>query len=161
MALFGKKARSVAKGATAGPVDHSLPDDQWISESRARYDATVNGFYGTPDTMASGGHDRYANQDFGTALFFFAKSIDMLQTQYGYSEMASRQPSVDDDAIINGFVSSLGASLSMHPTADVSEPAQEARNYLNSICGLVSAAGYSEALYARGRDEIDRILSSR
>lgn len=57
--------------------------------------------------------------DVGVALCFYRKSIDMLHTAYGFSEMRSRQPSTKDAAIIDGFCTTLAQTLSERPGAPV------------------------------------------
>src|SRR5690242_8049668 len=85
---------SVPTGTTSeavDPIDNSLPDDEWLARSEARYKEMVQHRWGSPETVAQGGKVCYGYGDFGTALFFYQKSIDMLHTNYLFSQMRSRQ----------------------------------------------------------------------
>jgi hypothetical protein len=111
------------------------------------FDERVKSFYGSPETMAEGGREHYGNQDFGTAMYFFAKAIDMLHTAYGFNQMQGRQPSPADVAILDGFTSALGAGLSMHPTAPVDECVREAMHCLRSISTECDRIGVPSNVY--------------
>ena len=73
-----------------------MPDGEWTSRSKAAYETTVDGYYGTPESMAEGGKENYGIANFGVALYFYQKSIDMLHTNYLFMEMRERQPSAAD-----------------------------------------------------------------
>jgi hypothetical protein len=138
-------------------VDPSLSDQAWLAASEQQFRERIEGFYGSPETMASGGREHYGNQDFGTAMFFFAKSIDMLHSAYGFGKMRDRQPSPADIGIVDGFVSSLGLSLQMHPNAEVDACVREVTHRLRSISTECDRAGLSSTLY---RNALNSIASS-
>jgi hypothetical protein len=119
MGLFGKRTPKV--------VDGSLPDGPWLRASESMYKATVEPYYGSPETMAKGGEERHRQADYGTALFFYAKSIDMLHSQYGFLGMERRRPSSADAAIIDGYAESLAATLQAHPEAPIADCAGTGR----------------------------------
>jgi hypothetical protein len=119
--------------ASVVSVDDSLADGPWLQASESAYRTTISAFYGSPETMASGGQQRERCGDAGVALFFYQKSIDMLHSAYGFSNMQSRRPSPQDTPILDGFVRSLGTTLSAHPDASVSDSIREVTHRLRSI----------------------------
>jgi hypothetical protein len=148
---MGFLSRKAAKPEVA---DHSLSDPAWLGESRRIFESRIDGFYGSPETMAAGGREHYGCQDFGTAMLFYAKSIDMLHTAYGFSQMRARQPSPDDAAIVDGFSSSLGAALSLHPRAPVEECVREVTHRLRSISTECDRVGLPSGVYRSALDAI-------
>lgn len=160
--LFGN---SNVTGAGAGPrgnaarsfdVDSSGTDSDWLSRSSAVFSDTIEPYYGSPETMADGGKAAYAEQSFGVALFFFQKSIDMLHTAYGFSNMESRQPSPADAHIVDGYLSALGASRASHPDADYSASVREVTHRLRSISAECERVGASPDLYRNALERIAR-----
>lgn len=150
MGIFGR--RTSGRSSTPDGVEASLPDGEWFGASRRLYEQRVKHFYGSPETMASGGAEFYGNGDFGTAMFFYAKSIDMLHTAYGFAQMAQRQPSPADVTIVDGFCNSLGVSLQMHPAAPVDECVREVTHRLRSISSECDRVGLPSNLYRQGLD---------
>jgi hypothetical protein len=140
-------------------VDTSLPDGAWFAESERLFKSRIGGFYGSPDTMAEGGREYYGFGDFGTAMLFYAKSIDMLHTAYGFSRMQDRQPSPADASIVDGFVSALGASLSTHPKAPVGSALLEVEARLHDIAGECERLGLPSGLYRNAQAELRRYQS--
>src|ERR1019366_2041882 len=152
MPLFSRKRSEAPSrgsgGRSAGILVYpSLPDAEWCTKSEAAYETTVSGYYGSPETMAEGGKVNYGLTNFGVALFFYQKSIDMLHTQYLFMEMRCRQPSPADVWIVEGYVNSLGASLSMHPTAPVAESVREVTHRLRTISSACQRFGIPDGLY--------------
>ena len=92
MGLFTRTPKIATPSVGAG-----IADPEWFVASRHIYQSLVGSYYGSPETMAGGGHERLAPGDAGVAMHFFAKSIDMLHTAYGFNAMGSRRPS-DADA---------------------------------------------------------------
>lgn len=135
-------------------VDASLPDAEWLAASEALYKKRIPSFYGSPETMAAGGEEHYGVADFGTAMFFYAKSIDMLHSAYGFSQMAGRRPSPADLPIVDGFTSALGAALETHPAAPVSYCVREVTHRLRSISTECDRVGASSDLYRSGLETI-------
>jgi hypothetical protein len=129
------------------PVDQSLTDEEWLRRSEGRFTATADQFYGSPESLAEGGKDRYDHQDFGTAIFYYQKSIDLLHTDYLYMQMKDRQPSLGDAWIVNGYLSALGASLSLHPDAPVNDSVREVTHRLRTISSACERTGATPALY--------------
>jgi len=145
--LFGnRKSPSV--------VDPELPDDQWLRASREAYERAIEQYYGSPEAMANGGEENYSADQFGIAMFFYAKSIDMLHTAYGFAQMAQRQPSPVDLGIVDGFVNSLGAALASHPEAPVDECVREVTHRLRSISTECDRVGLPSALYRRALNRL-------
>ena len=117
-----------------------------------RYSEMVENCWGSCETVANAGSERYNNQDFGTALFFFRKSIDMLHTNYLFLDMKNRQPSPSDAWIIDGFTNSLSASLSLHPGAPVDESVREVTHRLRTITSACTRVGAPPVLYQNALD---------
>jgi hypothetical protein len=151
MSLFRSKA---GRPMAAVKVDPDLPDGAWWQASEEMYRERVEGFYGSPETIASGGEEHYLSGDFGTAVFFYAKAIDMLHTAYGFAEMARRQPSAADLTIVDGFCNSLGAAIDLHPAAPVDERVREVTHRLRSISSECDRVGLSSVLYRQGLGQI-------
>ncbi len=113
MGIFSRKGANQAKEAALPPqqfelpepLPQDLPNDEWLGRSEARYKRLVESCWGSCETVAEGGKRSYETQDFGTALFFFQKSIDMLHSEYLFGKMQRRQPSAADVWIIEGYTS--------------------------------------------------------
>lgn len=129
------------------PIDSSLPDDEWLACSEERFRQMVERRWGSPETVAQGGADRYGHGDVGTALFFFQKSIDMLHSQYLFAQMQRRQPSAADAWIVNGYTSALGASLQLHPAAPIDISVREVTHCLRTIATACEQVGLPSQLY--------------
>jgi hypothetical protein len=149
--LFGDRAGGESGTAAIG---HSLPDDEWLAESRRIFDATIDQHYGSPESMAEPAKKHYGHQNFGVAMFFYGKSIDMLQTAYGFSGMADRQPSPADAWIVDGYVSSIGAGLAMHPNAPVAESATTTIGLLQDIAAECERVGAPHQLYSNAAEQV-------
>jgi len=153
MGLFSRESKKPQM------VDPSLADNEWLAASERLFKDRIDEFYGSPDSMAEGGGEHYGFNDFGTAMFFYAKSIDMLHTAYGFSRMQGRQPSPADASIVDGFVSALGASLSTHPAAPVGAVLLEVDARLHDIAGECERLGLPAGLYRNAQAEIHRYQS--
>lgn len=136
------------------PIANSLQDGEWLAHSEARYKEMVQHRWGSCETVGEGGRERYGHGDFGTALFFYQKSIDMLHTNYLFNQMRSRQPSAADAWIVDGYTSALGASLAKHPAAPVDSSVREASLRLRTIASACERVGLPSQLY---RDALDQI----
>jgi hypothetical protein len=134
-------------------VDLSLPDDEWFSVSEKVYERTWRDHLGSPETFAEAGGNHYGHQNFGVALLFFRKAIDLMHTLYT-GGMSRRQPSARDFAITSQFVSSLGATLAMHPAAPVDESVREVTHRLRTISSACKRAGLPADLYLNALQEI-------
>lgn len=156
MGLFKKRVVAAAEPDRASfePIDVSLPDGQWLTASEQAFKDRVEPYYGTPETMAEGGREHYGRADFGVALFFYRKAVDMLHTAYGYSNMESRQPSPADAWIVDGFCNSLGASVQAHPQAPVAEVAGEMVGRLGAIAADCDRVGIPAKLYRDAQDTV-------
>ena len=137
----------MATGPVFDPIDDSLPDDEWLARSKTRFEQIVKNYYGSCETIGQGGQERYGYGDFGTALFFYQKSIDVLHTNYLFGQMRSRQPSPADAWIVDGYTSSLGASLAMHPAAPIDESVREVTHRLRTIATACEQVGLPSQLY--------------
>src|ERR1700680_3737030 len=80
--------------------DPAVPDDSWFSAGEARFSATVDSFYGSPESLAKGGFQRLEMGDLAAALAFFRKSIDLLHTLYVGTDWERRQPNPADEPIV-------------------------------------------------------------
>jgi len=150
MRFFNFKKRKPSTGPAAeaiDPIDGSLPDDEWLARSKARFEQMVKNYYGSCETIGQGGKECYGYSDFGTALFFYQKSIDVLHSMYLFGQMRNRQPSPADAWIVNGYTSSLGASLAMHPAAPVNESVREVTHRLRTIASACEQVGLPSQLY--------------
>lgn len=135
-------------------VDSTLPDGAWLAASEALFKQRIDSFYGSPETMSRGGEEHYQLSDYGTAMFFYAKSIDMLHTAYGFSQMAQRRPSVADLEIITGYTNSLAQALRLHPQAPVAGSVREVTHRLRSISSECDRAGLPSTAYRDGLESI-------
>ncbi len=150
MGFFNRKKSKSTTGPASkeiDPIDNSLPDDEWLAQSKARFDRMIKNYYGSCETIGEGGQECYGYGDFGTALFFYQKSIDVLHTNYTFLQMRNRRPSLADAWIVNGYTSSLGASLEMHPAAPVDESVREVTHRLRTIATACEQVGLLSELY--------------
>jgi hypothetical protein len=159
MGIFSRRRDVESKQAkpAAAPVEHvdsSLSDSDWFAASERIYDQTWRSHLGSPETFADAGQDHYNNQNFGVAILFFRKAIDLLHTLYISSNMSARQPSAKDLAITSGFVSSVGATLAMHPTTPVAESVREVTHRLRTISSACKRAGLPADLYLNALQDV-------
>ena len=146
MGIFGRRGPKT--------VDDSLPDAQWLAASKELFNKSIEPYYGSPETMARGGEEHYNIGNYGTAMFFFAKSIDMLHTAYGFAQMAQRRPSPADAPIVEGFTVALALALRSHPEAPVAECVREVTHRLRSISTACDQLGLPSGLYRSGLDSM-------
>jgi hypothetical protein len=159
MGIFSRRkaVRPDQGKSAAAPLEHvdpSLSDAEWFAASEGIYDRTWRSHLGSPETFADAGGEHYNNQNFAVAMLFFRKAIDLLHTQYTFSDMSTRQPSARDLAITSGFVSSLGATLAMHPATPVAESVREVTHRLRTISSACKRAGVPAELYLNALQEI-------
>jgi hypothetical protein len=68
MSWFARKRESSGVGSSSRgaveQVDGSLPDAAWLSKSKNLYEQTIDGYYGTPESMAEGGQVNYGIANF-------------------------------------------------------------------------------------------------
>lgn len=152
MGFFNRKKSkpSVAAGPASEeiePIDNRLSDDEWLARSNTRFEHMVKNYYGSCETIGQGGKLCYGYGDYGTALFFYQKSIDVLHTNYTFLQMKRRQPSPDDAWIVKGYPDSLGASLAIHPAAPVDDSVREVTHRLRTIATVCEEAGLPSQLY--------------
>ena len=149
MGFFNRKKNkpAIANEPGCDPIDNSLSDDEWLTRSKARFEQMIKNYYGSCETIGQGGQESYGCSDFGTALFFYQKSIDVLHSNYLFGQMRNRQPSPADAWIVNGYTSSLGASLVMHPAAPVDESVREVTHRLRTIATASEQVGLPSQLY--------------
>jgi hypothetical protein len=143
--IFGRRRDNsrVDQGAlSASPLQHvdlSLPDGEWFSASERIYNETWRSHLGSPETFASAGRNHHSNQNFGVALLFFGKSIDLLHTLYVCSDTVTRRPSTADRGITSGFIASLRATIDSHPNAPIDESVREATHRRGRLARRASA----------------------
>jgi hypothetical protein len=150
MGLFSRPPK------TATAVD-GLADPEWFAASERTYQSLVGNYYGSPETMAGGGHERLMPNDAGVAMYLFAKSIDMLHTAYGFNEMRSRRPSDADAAIVGGFCDALALVMRDHASAGVDPVVREVTHRLRSISTTCDGMGHGSNLYRWGLDTMARL----
>ncbi len=155
---MGAGDREESPAPTFENVDNRLDDAEWFRASEGVYRESIDRHYGSPDTMAAPGEEHYGRQNFGVALLFFAKSVNMLHTAYGSLGMQTRRSSAADRGIVDGFVKSLGASRAMHPSAPVGDIGRQGVLLLGAIAGDCDAARLPSDLYRRAAAEADREL---
>jgi hypothetical protein len=80
----------------------------------------------------------------------------MLHTNYLFMEMKSRQPSPADAWIVDGYLKSLGVSLSMHPEAPVADSVREITHRLRTIASACQRVGIADQLYMNALDTVGR-----
>lgn len=144
MGLFRKK--NVA-------IDQALPPDEWIRASEAKYEELVSQYYGSPETMAQGGYARAELDDWGTALFFFRKSIDIVHTQC-FGPQPIRQPGPQDDPILLAFVSTLENVKRTHANAPIDETIREVTHRIRAMSSLCERTGTPASRYLSALDAI-------
>lgn len=117
------------------------------ASERAFEDAVID-YHGSPERMAMGGYEHYWREDFGPSLLFYRRSIDMLHTEYAVGGSTARYPSVEDQAIVDGFVYALSASLELKPDAPVDDTVRVVTLWLQGIVTACVEAGLSSDLYS-------------
>lgn len=151
-----RRPTSASRTATTSALDMvepSLPDDEWFTVSEEVYGQTWRDHTGSPESFAEAGSDHYGHQNFGVALLFFRKAIDLMHTLYT-GGMSRRQPSPRDFSTTSQFVSSLGATLALHPAASVDESVREVTHRLRTISSACKRAGLPAELYLNALQEI-------
>jgi len=146
-------APRVATTNALDSVEPSMPDNEWFTRSEEVYEQTWRDHAGSPETFAEAGSIHYGHQNFGVALLFFRKAIDLMHTLYT-DGMSRRQPSPRDFSITSQFVSSLGATLAMHPAAPVDKSVREVTHRLRTISSACKRAGIPAELYLNALQEI-------
>jgi hypothetical protein len=131
-----------------------LTDAQWWNDAEQRYEEYWREFLGEPETFETGARWFYGSGEFGTALLLYQKAIDLLHTRYCFDTMRQRRPSAADLPIVDGYLSALGASLSLHPDAPVADSIAEAAHRLEDIRAACNAAGLSTNPYRQGLIEL-------
>jgi hypothetical protein len=129
------------------PLPEGLTDRQWWADAGQRYEEYWREFLGEPETFQAGAVWFYQSGEFGAAARMYQHAIDLLHTRYCVDGMRRRQPSPADLAIIDGYLNSLGASLSMHPVAPVQDSIAEVAHRLEDIRATCKAAGIQTDLY--------------
>jgi hypothetical protein len=150
---------------SSGPLSLQPPppgetdDVKWWAVAESQYKRHWRSYLGSPETLAAGGQHFYDSGQFGTALLLYQKAIDVLHTHYVFSSMQDRQPSPRDLPIIDGFVSALGASLSLHPGAPVADSVREVTHRLRTTSSACQRVGLPADLYLRALDDLARTAS--
>lgn len=105
-----------------------------------------------PDEWAHTAQGQYDERRFGEALESFLQAIDKLHTMYACvsPEDWRREPSSDDEGILDGFVSSIGASLASGQKTDVKHQVEKATAQLAHMSRVIESGGRSAELYREG-----------
>lgn len=109
-----------------------------------------------PDAKAAEAKDLYSQQRFSTSLDAYGEAIDKLHTMYVMGGSRYRTPSADDDTILNGFVSALGASLAVNKSEPITNAVEQACGYLLQIEQMCASEGIDGRRYAVAIADIDR-----
>ncbi|TFV91149.1 hypothetical protein [Blastococcus sp. CT_GayMR16] len=88
-----------------------------------------------PDQLAQEAADQYGNRDFAGALQTYGRAIDKIHTMCVMASPGSRirSPGPQDQPILDGFNSSLGAALALNPRLDVATEVERATAYLRQV----------------------------
>ena len=124
---------------------------------RRRFNEPEDNNLQPPDKYARRGAAYYGNQDFANALDMYGEAIDKLHTMYVFPAPRDRrrQPSVADEPILQGFISSLGAALAMDSSLQVGARVERAINYLGQIAQVAQREDQATASrYLAAIDEI-------
>jgi hypothetical protein len=140
----------------ARPLPANLSDVQWWADAEQRYEEYWRAFLGEPETLRTGAHWFYQSGEFGAAALMYQRSIDLLHTRYCFEDMRHRQPSAADLAIVDGYLNSLGASLSMHPDVPAADSIAEVAHRLEDIRATCKAAGIPADLYRNALLNLER-----
>lgn len=151
MGFFSKRTGAASAPA---PIDPNLSDPEWLSASRSAFEQSVNSYYGTPETMASGGLKALDNGRPGVALFFFQKSLDILHTLYGFSDMQTRTPSSADGALVDYYLAALIQTRGLRPDVDLADSVREVTHRLRSISNECKNRGFAPNIYLSGLDAL-------
>jgi hypothetical protein len=136
------------------PMPDGLTDAQWWTDAESRYEEYWREFTGSPESISAGAQWFYMSGEFGAAALMYQKAIDLLHTLYCCNDLpvirdiaGARQPCADDLPITDGYCSSLGATLSLHPGAPVTDSITEVAARLQEIFFTCKRAGISPGLY--------------
>lgn len=124
-----------------GALPPGADDAAWWSHAQRQYEDHWRRFAGGPDTFADGAHGFYLSSEFGVAALMYQKAIDVLHTLYCISGLDQRQPSAKDMAITDGYLNSVGASLSLHPGAPMGDSVAEVAHRLEDVRVACKSAG--------------------
>lgn len=107
-----------------------------------------------PDALAQQADLRYGHQDFAGAMETHAEAIDKIHTMCVATSALYRirKPGPGDQDILDGFNSSLGATLAMEPHRDVASLVEQTLAYLQQIA---NEAGTESGRYLRAIDSIE------
>jgi hypothetical protein len=140
-----------------GSDKSSAPDAEWLRDGEQRYERLVARHYGSPETIAAGGHARRQVGDLAAALFFFQKAIDLLHTLYDFSAMKDRRPSEADGPIVDAYLAALAEVRRLHPQAAVAASVKEVTHRLRTISTACRETGIDSHPYLVGLDRLGEI----
>lgn len=109
-----------------------------------------------PDRFADEAALKYGVADFAEAASLYAEAIDKLHTMYVIGGCKYRSPSSDDQRILDGIVSSVGAAKAMGEEASSSDIVRSA-SYLEQIAALPATASFQHE-YTNAIGELRRAL---
>ena len=110
-----------------------------------------------PDEFAAKGKAAYGGADFATAAEAYGNAVDKLHTMYVFPAPHDRhrQPSGQDQPILQGLISSLGAAEESGTRQR--GVAQQSAGYLRDIGNTLQDQGNSAAaIYVEAAIEVDR-----
>jgi hypothetical protein len=107
-----------------------------------------------PDALAQQADLQYGHQDFAGAMETYAEGIDKIHTMCVVASASSRIRTLGpgDQGILDGFNSSLGATLAMEPRREVASLVQRTLGYLREIA---NEAGNEVGRYLQAIDAIE------
>ncbi|MGH3435249.1 MAG: hypothetical protein ACRDRN_02150 [Sciscionella sp.] len=119
----------------------------WLTSGEARYQDMVSGYYGSPESIAAGGHQCLQAGDAAAALFFFQKAIDLLHTLYVISEMRGRVPGAADQEVLTSYLNTVDEVLGLYPHAPIDVSVREVTHRLRTISTRCKEIGIDPSLY--------------
>lgn len=143
------------------PLPEGLAGGQWWADAEQRYEEYWREFAGSPESFSAGVRWFYVSGEFGVVALLYQKAIDLLHTLYCCADLLfvsatkSRQPSSADRLVIDGYHSSFGASLSLHPDAPVTGSVADVTHRLTDIFFTSKRAGMPASLYGNALLELE------
>ena len=142
MGLFGRNVKS-----QPGEQD----DQSWLSAGHQRFDRDKARVFGSPETLRHGGEEALGRGDAATAVFFFAKAIDVAQTWS--SNRAGQRSSEDDVTLFRLYVDTIRTIRRDHPDADVlSDWCNENGKYTANMMVSVAKNAFQEGMPVEALD---------
>lgn len=135
----------------------TVSSGNWLAEGESRFSDDVKAHFGSPESIAAGGMLALERDDVASALFFFQKAVDLLQTLYVSSRMRSRRPSRRDSAVIDLYLRALREVRAIDPDADVGASVREVTHRLRTISTACQDVGVDPSRYLDALTELGKV----